>query len=200
MVFVLLGVLVHIVYTQMNTTLPVYLRDEHGLPPEGFGIILTINAGMVVLLQISVTRWLRERGYAPLMVMVAGTLLYAVGFAMYGFVSLYVLFVAAMVIITVGEMVIAPVGQALAAGFAREDMRGRYMAIFGFGFGLASGIGTYLAGIVIESIGPDWVWYLGGIGGLLAALGYWLLHRYMIATEREITATTTAAASAEPVT
>jgi len=37
----------------------------------------------------------------------------------------------AMAIITIGEMLTAPTSQALVARFAPDDMRGRYMAIFG---------------------------------------------------------------------
>ena len=45
-----------------------------------------------------------------------------------------------MVIITVGEMIVMPVSMALAARFAPEDMRGRYMSIYGLSWGIASGI------------------------------------------------------------
>ena len=63
--------------------------------------------------------------------MALGTLFYLIGFGMFGVVSAYWLFVLAVVIITVGEMIVMPTSQALAAGFARTDMRGRYMAVFG---------------------------------------------------------------------
>ena len=51
---------------------------------------------------------------------------------MYGFVSLFLLFLLAMVIITIGEMFVSPIGQAIVARMAPEEMRGRYMAVFGF--------------------------------------------------------------------
>jgi dipeptide/tripeptide permease len=67
--------------------------------------------------------------------MMVGTLFYLVGFTMYGFVSAYWLFLVAILLITIGEMVVMPVGQALVARFAPEDMRGRYMAMFGLAAG-----------------------------------------------------------------
>ena len=44
-----------------------------------------------------------------MLMMAAGSVLYAIGFAMYGFVSLYSLFLLAMVVITLFQMGAAPV-------------------------------------------------------------------------------------------
>jgi MFS family permease len=109
--------------------------------------------------------------------MALGTALYAIGFAMYGFVSVYILFMLAMVIITVGEMVVAPVGQALVAKFAPEEMRGRYMAVFGYSWGISFMIGPYLAGVVLDNFDPRFLWYAAGIIGTLAVMGFLGLHR-----------------------
>ncbi|MGD8399235.1 MAG: MFS transporter, partial [Anaerolineae bacterium] len=92
--FLVASVLAVLVYMQMNTTLAVYLRDSHGVSERSFGYILSLNAGMVVLFQFPVTRWASK--YRPLLVMALGTLLYAVGFAMYGVVAAYGLFLVAM--------------------------------------------------------------------------------------------------------
>lgn len=162
-----------LVYIQMNTTLGVYLRDNHGVTEQAFGYILSLNAGMVVLLQFSTTRWVSK--YRPLIVMAAGTVLYAVGFAMYGFVSAYVLFLVAMAVITVGEMMVSPVGQAIVACLAPEEMRGRYMAVFGFSWVIPIAIGPLLAGIVLDNLNPNWLWYGAGVIGVLSAVAYYLL-------------------------
>lgn len=174
--FAVLGMVVWLVYFQMNTTLAVYLRDEHGIQPHGFGLLLSMNAVMVVLLQFSITRWVKRRAFPSMLVLASGTLLYAVGFSMFGYVAAISMFVLAMVIITIGEMLVVPVGQAIATKLAPEHMRGRYMAVFGFGFALASGSGPWLAGQVINHLGFDWVWYLAGLIGAVASVGYLVLH------------------------
>jgi MFS family permease len=121
----------------MNTTLGVYLRDVHGTPESAYGLILSLNAAMVVFLQFPITR--RIEDYPPMLMMALGSALYAIGFAMYGFISVYWLFLVAMVIITIGEMLVAPVSQAVVANLAPDDKRGRYMAVFGFSFGIPFG-------------------------------------------------------------
>jgi len=116
-------------YMNMNTSLGVYLRNEYGTPESGYGLLLSINAAMVVLMQFPITR--RIKKYPPMLMMAFGTFLYVIGFSMYGYVATYTLFIVAMVIITVGEMIVSPVAQALVATFAPEYMRGRYMAVSG---------------------------------------------------------------------
>jgi MFS family permease len=171
--FLLASVLMVLVYMQMNTTLAVFLRDVHGVPEQGFGYIMSLNAAMVVLLQFPISRRISE--HRPLLIMTAGSILYAAGFALYGFVSTFLMFLIAMAIITVGEMFVSPVGQAIVARLAPQQMRGRYMAIYGFSWVIPSAIGPLLAGIVMDNYDPRWVWYGAGLVGIAAAVAFYLL-------------------------
>lgn len=174
MVFLLVSTLSVIMYIQMNSTLSVFLLKVHDIPPQGFGYILSMNAGMVVLLQFWVTS--RMKKVPPMVVMVIGNILYAIGFGMYGFVSAYWLMMLAMVIITIGEMFTVPVSQTVVSIFAPESMRGRYMAIYGFSWIIPSAVGPLLAGLVMDNLNPNLVWYAAGTLGIISAVGYWLLH------------------------
>jgi MFS family permease len=124
MLFVAVSTIATLVYSQMYSTLSVYLRDVHGVPEAGYGWLMTLNAGMVVAFQFMITRRVSKR--PPMVILALGSLLYVVGFGMYGFVNVYALFMLAMAVITVGEMVIIPVAQAYVGKAAPEDMRGRY--------------------------------------------------------------------------
>jgi MFS family permease len=128
---------------------------------------------MVVLFQFSTTRWVER--YRPLMVMAVGTLFYAIGFAMYGFVASFFMFLVAMVIITIGEMMVSPVGQAIVSRLAPEEMRGRYMAVYGFSWIIPSAVGPLMAGMVLDNLNPSWLWYFAGIIGLVAAAAFFAL-------------------------
>ncbi|MEX1071298.1 MAG: MFS transporter [Anaerolineales bacterium] len=174
MAFLVISIIVTLVYVQMNSTLGVFLRDTHGITPLYYGYILSLNAGMVVAFQFWITR--RVKGWAPMVLMAVGTLLYAIGFGMYAFGSTLLWFAFAMVVITVGEMVLAPEGTALVARFAPEHMRGRYMGMFGFTWGIAFAVGPLAAGFIIENYDPRWVWYVAFILGMVGTLGYLVLH------------------------
>lgn len=172
--FLLASMLMLVVYQQMYNTLSVYLRDVHGVPEQGYGLLLSLDAGMVVLLQFWTTRRVKNR--PPMLMMALGTAFYLVGFTMYGFVSTYVLFVVAIFIITIGEMIVMPVSQALAAHFAPTEMRGRYMALFSVSWMLPSAVGPWAAGVIMDNYDPRWVWYAGGIICAVAITGFVALH------------------------
>ena len=173
--FIAVSVMMTLVYMNMNSTLGVYLRDQHGLPEISYGALLSINATMVVFLQFWVTK--RIEKYKPMLIMAAGSLLYAFGFAMYGFVSTFALFMTAMVIITIGEIVVSPMQQSLVAGFAPEAMRGRYMAVSSLSWSISFTVGPYFAGLILDSSNPNLLWILCGFIGLLATLGFVTLNK-----------------------
>jgi len=89
------------------------------------------------------------------------------------------MFILAMVVITIGEMLVAPVGQAIVASFAPEQMRGRYNAVFGIlAWGMPFAIGPLLAGQIMDGPNPNRLWYACGIVGMLSVLSYLVLHRF----------------------
>jgi predicted MFS family arabinose efflux permease len=163
-----------LVYMQMNNTLSVFLRDFRGFPAQGFGWLLSLNAIMVVLFQFWITKKISK--YAPMEMMAFGAIFLMIGFSMYGFITETYMFFIAMAIITVGEMIVFPIGQVAVASFASEDKRGRYMAVYGFQWSIPNLFGVLVAGLVMEYIGPNWVWYLGGILSLISVIGFLLLH------------------------
>ena len=173
--FIGVTIMMTLVYMNMNSTLGVYLRDQHSLPELNYGALLSINAIIVVALQFWVTRRLEK--FRPMLMMAAGTFLYALGFAMYGFVTGFALFVTAMVIITIGEMVVAPFQQSIVAGFAPEQMRGRYMAVSGLTWSIAFTVGPYFAGLILDSANPNMLWMLCGLIGMLATIGFTVLNK-----------------------
>lgn len=172
--FIFASVLMGLVYQQMYNSLSVFLRDIHGVDPQHYGYLMSTSAITVILFQFATTR--RVKRHPPFLMMALGTLFYAVGFALFGVVGAFLLFAACIVIITIGEMIIMPVASALAAEFAPEDKRGRYMAIFGFSWSVPSIIGPTLAGLILDNYNPNLLWYLGGLLCVVSALSFVALH------------------------
>ena len=176
MLFLLATALMVLVYTQMQGPLSVYLRDVYGLGERYWGYILSLNAGMVVVMQFWISR--KVEAMPPFLVLTLGTLFYVIGFGMYGYVATYGWFLLAMAIITLGEMLTAPVGNALAATLAPESMRGRYMAVYGFSWMIPSAVGMYLSGLIMDNADPRWIWYAAAVVGMLAASMFYGLHLF----------------------
>ena len=173
-VFSIVSTLAWLAYINIGTTLGVFLRNAHGIPETGYGWLLSLNAALVVLFQFPITRRLEKR--PPMAMMAIGAALLGIGFAMYGFFSTYSLFLAAMLVITIGEMIMMPISNALVAKFAPEDMRGRYNFIYGISWGIAYAAGPYLAGLIMDNANPNWLWYACGILGITAMLGFLILN------------------------
>jgi MFS family permease len=172
--FMVAGLLMMVVYQQMYSSLSVYLRDNHGINPSGYGFLMTTSAITVVLFQFWVSRTIKYR--PPFLMMALGTVFYMIGFALFGVVTAYFLFALNIVIITIGEMILMPTSQAIATNFAPQAMRGRYMAIFGLSWAIPSTIGPGAAGYILDNYNPNLLWYIGGALCGISVLAYYILH------------------------
>ena len=172
--FIVSSILMGIVYLQMYGSLSVYLRDNYGINPQGYGILMSTSAITVILFQFWTTRQIKTR--PPFQMMALGAIFYAIGFTLFGFVETFFLFALNIVIITIGEMIVMPTSQTLVAGFAPETMRGRYMAVFGLSWAIPATVGPGVAGYILDNYNPNLLWYLGGILTLVSVAGFFLLH------------------------
>ena len=176
--FILVSMTMLVVYTQMYSTLSVFMRDYRHFDAQAYGMILSASAVLVIFTQLWITRKTEKK--PPMLLMAVGAFFYGIGFSMFGFSQALWLFVVAVLIITVGEMIVVPTGQSLVARFAPEDMRGRYMATYGLAWSIPQTIGPTAAGLILDNAkNPNWVWYLGGIISLVAVLGFVLLNRHV---------------------
>jgi MFS family permease len=184
--FLFVGIIVLIVYQQEYSSLPVYLRDIHHIDSKRYGVMLSFSGLEVVLFQFWISRTIRK--YPPFLMMMLGALFLAIGFGVIGFVRESVLFLVAVIIITVGEMIFYPTGQVLAANFAPADMRGRYMAVYGLAWAIPATVGPAAAGLILDNYNPNLLWYIGGFLCTVAALGFYALHLWLGRQQRFIPA------------
>jgi MFS family permease len=179
--FTLAGMIALLVYQQLYSSLPVYLRDFHNIDSKNYGVMLSITGLEVVIFQFWVSRTIRR--YSPFLMMVLGSLFFMVGFGLIGFVRGFGFFVLAVIIATVGEMIFFPTNKAIAANFAPEDMRGRYLAIYDLAWAIPATIGPAAAGLILDNYEPDLLWYTGGILCAVSAISFYALARLVGLTE-----------------
>ena len=165
------------VYSQMNTTLPVYLDKSLGISPQWYGLLMSLNATMVVLLQFPITRFTDRYSRATMMAL--GMAFFAVGFGSFGFVRALPLLFLAQAVWTMGEMIAMPVSQAFVADIAPETMRGSYMGVFGLTWVIGYGLGPLLGGGVMDLAGGQYIWYAAFILDMLALAGFLALGRHL---------------------
>ena len=171
--FILISILTWIAFVQMSTTLSVYLVEFQHVSESFFGALVMLNALMVVVLQFPITRWSSRQPL--LLVMMGGAGFYLLGFGSYGLPPSTLLFVLAMILVTLGEMLVIPTSQALTALLAPLDMRARYVATERFTLIIAQSLGPLAAATVMDRYDPRWVWYGCSLICAISIVGFYIL-------------------------
>jgi MFS family permease len=169
MLFVLLGILVGTSYSQLETTLPLFLKAERGMSEYHYGYLMALNGFLVVTLQIPVT-WAVNR-FRTSQALALSSLLYAIGFGAYAYLARFDAMMVAMVIVTFGEMVSSPSYSKFVADIAPVNLRGRYMAMSALPWAISGIIGPPLGSTLMGGLGGASVWRLAaGLCFVSAAL------------------------------
>ena len=155
--------------------LPVYAKENFGIPENIYGFIPTTNALMVVTLQVAVTQITKRFSTLPVLSVGAAIYMVAVGGMTLG--SGFWGFWIFMVVMTIGELILVPTASTYAANLAPADKRGRYMSIFGLSWRIAIGTGPILGGVLNDNIGPKAIWIGGGLIGLLSVMTFLIMMR-----------------------
>jgi MFS family permease len=140
--YLILGIiLVNMGYVQIDSNLPQILEGtvENGVVI--FSMLITINAIMVVVLQMPISH-IAEK-FRLMQVMVVGAVFMAAGLIGFSFVNGWVTAIAAMVLLTVGEILIFPSNSMMIDQLAPEHLRGTY-----FGAAQFRKIGNFLGPVI----------------------------------------------------
>jgi MFS family permease len=163
-------VLVDLVYRQLYSTLPLYLRDQ-GQPLALYTAVIAIGSALILALEIPVALWLRRRPAMP--IIATGYALVAVGFILFGmtWLGVAVAAVMAMAVLTAGEILYKTTATAHVLDAAPAHLVGQYQGLY---TGAATS-GTMLSaplGGMVYATAPDLLWPLCGVvagaGALLA--------------------------------
>ncbi len=173
--FVLLTGMGLIAPTMLWILMPVYAKTNFNVPESMYGWIPTTNAVMCVLLQYAVTQVTRK--YKTLPVMAAGMLIYALSVGSVALMMDFGGFLFSMVMLTFGELTVVPTASKYVADIAPAHLRGRYMSLYWFGWGLARTLSPLIGGYLNDAFFPKAIWIGGLLIGLTSTLGLFLLHR-----------------------
>ncbi len=164
LVVLLVGVvLVDLVYRQLSSTLPVYLRD-HGQPLGLYTLLIALGSGLILLLEVPVAVVLRR--HAALTIVAIGYALVAGGFVLFGVdlpgLPLAASAVTAMVVLTAGEILYKTTATAHVLDEAPGHLVGQYQGLY---MGAATSgmmLSAPLGGLVYSAV-PSLLWPLCGV-------------------------------------
>lgn len=155
--FVLAGILFFVAYSQVESSLPIYMVAQEGTGESLYPVLLSINAGMVVFLQYFISTWAEKRNI--LTSLWIGSLFCAGGFFAFAAGSQDTAFISGIVMITLGEILIFPVSSLFIDRIAHERMRGTYYGANNLGQ-LGLFIGPLAGGWLLDQIEGHKLWLL----------------------------------------
>jgi MFS family permease len=169
MLFTLLSILVGMIYSQNQVTLPLDMA-ANGLPPSDYGLAIAVNGFLIVLVTIQMSR-LVER-WPRFGAMALAVLLMGVGFGLTAFASTLVFYAFTVAIWTLGEVIGAAIAPTIVSEMSPPGLRGLYQGIWGSSWGLAFFIGPALGGFIFDQYGSSILWGAVFVLGVLLSLAY----------------------------
>lgn len=163
----LLGIAL-VIYSLTEVCLPLAIRD-HGLSTTTFGLMATLNAILVVVLQPIATQVFARFGQIP--VYVSASVLTAVGIGLTGLAHDAWTYSGTVVLWSIGEASISGIPGSIIASLAPADARGRYQGSFQWTWGIARFVALAVGTAVYADVTPAAVWWFSVIAGVAAALG-----------------------------
>jgi len=167
-VFLLASVMVGIVFFQHESALPLYMVQYLHMSPAFYGTLFTINTLLIVALEVPLNA--ATSHWPNTWSLVAGCLLFAVGFGALTFVSSSAGVLAMVVVWTFGEMMLFPAMAAHLGEIAPQSLRGTYMGAYSMSLSIALTLGPWLGTQLLAATGPKGVWPVMFALGVLAAL------------------------------
>jgi MFS family permease len=168
LVFMVLQVVLAMAFFQVWSTVPLYLRSFYGMSEKGIGLLLALNALLIVFFEMLLIRAVENRN--RMRTVGFGAFLVCVGLAILPFGPGWWTAVTFMVVLTVGEMLSLPLTNAVVAERAGGSAVGRYMGVYTLSFSTAFVIGPVAGTAVYQNLGPSVLWF--GIGALGVALWF----------------------------
>ena len=169
--FLGLVLMTSVVFFQLLSTVPVWLRQEAGLSEARIGLFFAANAILVSLLEMPTVHF-AER-YRPLTVCSFGAALLCLGLGLMPLTGgSFVWILGTLLVWTLGEMLSAPFTNSVVAHRAPKGRSGRYMGAYGSMWSVALLIAPVIGMASYARLGPDLFWYSVGTFGLALFVAY----------------------------
>ncbi len=180
-VFCLAAVLPVFCIGNFGSIYAVYITDFLGVSSSTWAYLLTLNALIVVAIQIPLVNALRHRNRMVLLAVSSAFL--AVGIGGSAFAGPVWSLVAFIAILSLGETLLSPVASAEVADLAPELLRGRYMGVWTVVWNGGAALGPAFGGWAMDSFGGREAFVvllvvgLAGAGWFLALAPGWRRRR-----------------------
>ncbi|MFH1197207.1 MAG: MFS transporter [bacterium] len=156
------------IFFQILSTIPLFIVNELGYARSTFGLLLTVNTVLVILIEVplntAMSHWEDRKS------LFLGCVLTAIGFGAMAFANDIFSLVISITIWSFGEMIIFPSSSTYVSKIAVKGKTGEYMGYYqmttALSFLLAPAAGTW----VLESFGSFNLWIWSFVFGMISAI------------------------------
>lgn len=176
--FLFFQLLFAICFFQLFTTIPIFFKDGLKLNEFWIGVVMSVNGIIIAVIEMVLVYKLEGRR-PYLLLMSYGSVLMGLSFLLLNIPLSSGLLVALIstVVITFSEMLSMPFMNSYYISLSTEKNRGQYAGMYTMSWSLAQVIGSSTGGVYAEKFGFSSLWVLIFTLCLVAAGGFYLLHR-----------------------
>ncbi len=171
MSMVVLMFLYTLAYYQIVSGLPISMT-QIGLGTDEYSSLLTINGGLLCLLQIPAIALFQRMSNTR--VLVLGMSITAVGYAFQIGADSWVTFAIATVLWTLGELGTFPIAATTVANIAPKDVRGTYQGLYNLVWSLSNAFSPLVGGWILNAFGSHVLWTCCTVMFVIVAIGFYV--------------------------
>ena len=171
MSMVVLMFLYTLAYYQIVSGLPISMT-QIGLGTDEYSSLLTINGGLLCLLQIPAIGLFQRMSNTR--VLVLGMSITAVGYAFQIGANSWVAFAIATVLWTLGELGTFPIAATTVANIAPKDVRGTYQGLYNLVWSLSNALPIAVGGWILNAFGSRVLWICCTVMFVIVAIGFYV--------------------------
>lgn len=144
-------------FTQVNMSVPPFLRGEAGASEGFIGMLFFLNTVLVISLQVPISARVDRGNAGKLLALAALAWAAAFGFMMLTVESVG-FGIAVFAMFTAGELIFMPLSAVFAVRLAPVSLRGRYFSMLSMTWGGSAAIATLAAGWIQDADDPIVMW------------------------------------------
>ncbi len=171
LIFIAMVTLMALVFLQVLTTLPIYFKEKFGLNEDMIGLLLAMNAIIIVVLEMPIVHKLEAKSSKIKMVQL-GTILFGLAYVILLVDASWVgMAVISMILLSIGEIFAMPFSNAYCMDKTTDENRGKYMALYSMAYSLAFIVSPILGMQIASNFGFSMLWIVSGVITVITVIG-----------------------------
>jgi predicted MFS family arabinose efflux permease len=178
LVFIVLVTMYAISFFQLFTIGPLFYKQECGLSEIQIGYLLGLNGLLVVIIEMILVYKIDGK-IDKLSLISLGVFLVVINYLIFILTHQYWLLVVGIIFATLSEIFAMPYMNTFSIERSKPHNRGEYSGLYAMTWSVANITAPLVSTQVISHLGFNTLWYILGSFGLLSALGFGLLKKYL---------------------